>query len=210
MAANLAGDAPRGAALSGESSFATTAVAPVPVRAPEQVPESSEAPVSPQAAPAGREAKIRRSRSSAAPVSAVTRAKPAPPASAGTATGVTHRHHAGAVLRGYRIPAPLHRRAERAKLAASAERGAQIHWDELLQSAIDAMPDDLATIAAGLPKRDGRAAAAGPTKVLQAAIRADQDLKLRLMRLDLEDLGSTSIRLEDLWTWLVARVILAG
>jgi hypothetical protein len=120
---------------------------------------------------------------------------------------VVHRHHEGAVLRGYRIAAALHRRAERAKLEVSARRGAVLFWDEMMQLAIDDIPGDLAVIANALPVRSGAAAPAGGTRVLQAAIRADQEVKLRMLRLDLEEVSGTTVRLEDVWTWLVERVI---
>jgi hypothetical protein len=135
------------------------------------------------------------------------RARPVPTTDDGSKKPVVHRHHAGAVLRGYRIPLALHRKAERAKLADSMERGAAIHWDELLQDAIDRLPDNPAQVVPLLPTQDYRAQAAGATRVLQAAIRADQDMKLRLLRLDLEELTGTAVKLEDLWIALVSDLI---
>jgi hypothetical protein len=120
---------------------------------------------------------------------------------------VVHRHHAGAVLRGYRIPLSLHRKAERIKLTDSIERGATIYWDELLQDAIDQLPDTPADVAALLPTQTHRAEAAGATRVLQAAIRTDQDMKLRMLRLDLEEYTGKAVKLEDLWIALVTELV---
>lgn len=118
---------------------------------------------------------------------------------------VLHRHDADAVLRGYRIPIGLHRQAERAKLMASVSRGSTLYWDEVMQDAIDAIPTDLREVADSLPQRDGRSNPTGATRVLQATIRSDQEMRLRLLRLDLEELTGRAVRLEDIWTWLVRR-----
>ncbi len=120
---------------------------------------------------------------------------------------VVHRHHAGAVLRGYRIPLSLHRKAERIKLSDSVERGATIYWDELLQDAIDRLSDQPADVAPMLPAQTHRAEAAGATRVLQAAIRTDQDMKLRMLRLDLEEYTGKAVKLEDLWVALVTELV---
>jgi hypothetical protein len=120
---------------------------------------------------------------------------------------VVHRHHAGAVLRGYRIPLSLHRKAERIKLADSMERGATIYWDELLQDAIDRLSDQPADVAPMLPAQTHRAEAAGATRVLQAAIRTDQDMKLRMLRLDLEEYTGKAVKLEDLWVALITELV---
>jgi hypothetical protein len=45
------------------------------------------------------------------------------------------------------------------------------------------------------------------TRVLQAAIRHDQDLRLRMLRIDLEELDGNTVRLEEIWTWLIRQVI---
>ncbi len=135
------------------------------------------------------------------------RARPVPTSDDGMKKPVVHRHHAGAVLRGYRIPLSLHRKAERAKLADSVQRGAAIYWDELLQDAIDRLPDNPAQVVPLLPTHNYRAQAAGATRVLQAAIRADQDMKLRMLRLDLEELTGTAVKLEDLWIALVSDLV---
>ena len=122
-------------------------------------------------------------------------------------TAIVHRHHDGAVLRGYRIPIALHRQAERAKLTASIARGSTLHWDEVLQDAIDTIPADLREFANLLPQRNGRATPNGPTRVLQATIRSDQEMRLRLLRLDLEELTGNTVRLEDIWTLLIGQSV---
>jgi hypothetical protein len=131
---------------------------------------------------------------------------------------VLHRNEQGAVLRGYRIPVELHRRAERAKLEASAKRGATLFWDEIMQAALDELPSSSAMareLAAELPPefashRHTRSRPTGATRVLQATIRHDQELLLRTLRLDLEELTGRVVRLEELWTWLVRRVVEAN
>ena len=131
------------------------------------------------------------------------------PQPTGSLVQVLHRHDSAAVLRGYRIPVTLHRRAERAKLAASAQRREPVAWDEILQIAIDALPA-ASVIANGLEAQRARSGSealphAGPTRVLQGAIRRDQEMLLRTMRLDLEELLDRRVQLEELWTWMVAR-----
>ncbi len=128
----------------------------------------------------------------------------------GRKRAVVHRCDAGAVLRGYRIPLHLHRRAERAKLAASATRGATLFWDEILQGAIDALPTDIREVAKSLGAPSGRAEPTTTTRVLQATIRHDQELTLRRLRLDLEEALDRTVRLEEIWTMLVERVIERG
>jgi hypothetical protein len=125
----------------------------------------------------------------------------------GEAKVVVHRCDGGAVLRGYRIPLDLHRRAERAKLRASADRGATLFWDEVLQSAIDALPEDVQRIAEGLVVTRGRAEPNPTTRVLQATIRHDQELRLRTLRLDLEEALDRTVRLEEIWSWMVREVV---
>ena len=123
---------------------------------------------------------------------------------------VVHRCDAGAVLRGYRIPLALHRRAERAKLEASAKRGATLFWDEVLQAAIDALPTDIRDVARLLTAPSGRAEPNPTTRVLQATIRHDQELMLRRLRLDLEEVFDRTVRLEEIWALLVEQVVDRG
>ena len=123
---------------------------------------------------------------------------------------VVHRCDAGAVLRGYRIPLHLHRRVERAKLEASTTRGATLFWDEVLQGAIDALPTDVREIARSFGTPSGRAEAKPTTRVLQATIRHDQELTLRRLRLDLEEVLDRTVRLEEIWALLVERVVERG
>ena len=135
-------------------------------------------------------------------------AAPATTSTKRTIESVLHRADRGAVLRGYRIPIDLHRQAERTKVAISAERGTSVFWDELLQSSIDAIPSDLTRIASDLATtRRTQPSVAPSTRVLQATIRQDQDLRLRTLRIDLEEIGGATIRLEEIWTWLIRRVI---
>ncbi len=127
---------------------------------------------------------------------------------------IVHRHETGGVLRGYRIPLALHRRAERAKLAASGNRRAMVFWDEILQTAIDELPKAAELVSrfeTDLPsefaKRSQAAQPAGVTRVLQATIRHDQDMLLRALRLDLEELTGSVVRLEEIWTWLIRTIV---
>lgn len=121
---------------------------------------------------------------------------------------VLHRRDRGAVLRGYRIPVDLHRQAERAKLGLASRRGTSLFWDELLQSAIDLLLDDTQRIAQELSAaRRSPELGAPSTRVLQAAIRHDQDFRLRMLRIDLEELDGATVRLEEIWTWLISQVV---
>jgi hypothetical protein len=121
---------------------------------------------------------------------------------------VLHRRDQGAVLRGYRIPVDLHRQAERAKLGLASRRGSSLFWDELLQGAIDLLLDDIHKIAEELrAARRSPEISAPTTRVLQAAIRHDQDLRLRMLRIDLEELDGATVRLEEIWTWLIRQVV---
>lgn len=135
---------------------------------------------------------------------------------------VVHRDNAMGVLRGYRVPLAAHRRAERAKLAAAEASGRTMFWDEIVQRVIDVLPPASALAAelapgrgephASAPAASGvrRRSAAGPgsssTRVLQATIRRDQELRLRTLRLDLEEALGCSLRLEELWEWLVVQM----
>ena len=121
---------------------------------------------------------------------------------------VLHRRDQGAVLRGYRIPVDLHRKAERAKLGLAARRGSSLFWDELLQGAIDLLLDDIHRISAELSAARRSPEMGTPsTRVLQAAIRHDQDLRLRMLRIDLEEIDGATVRLEEIWTWLIRQVV---
>jgi general stress protein YciG len=121
---------------------------------------------------------------------------------------VLHRRDQGAVLRGYRIPVDLHRQAERAKLGLASRRGSSLFWDELLQGAIDLLLDDIHRISAELSAARRAPEMGTPnTRVLQAAIRHDQDLRLRMLRIDLEELDGATVRLEEIWTWLIRQVV---
>lgn len=121
---------------------------------------------------------------------------------------VLHRRDGGAVLRGYRIPVDLHRQAERAKLGLASRRGSSLFWDELLQGAIDLLLDDTHRISTELSAARRAPQMATPsTRVLQAAIRQDQDLRLRMLRIDLEEIDGATVRLEEIWTWLIRQVV---
>jgi hypothetical protein len=121
---------------------------------------------------------------------------------------VLHRRDQGAVLRGYRIPVDLHRQAERAKLGLASRRGSSMFWDELLQGAIDLLLDDTHRISVELSAARRSPAMGSPsTRVLQAAIRHDQDLRLRMLRIDLEEIDGATVRLEEIWTWLIRQVV---
>ncbi len=123
-------------------------------------------------------------------------------------TSVLHRNDRGAVLRGYRVPVELHRKVERAKLRVSAERGVTVFWDEVIQDAIDAISSDVHLVAATLGDGpDRRSAPAPATRVLQATIRYDQEMRLRTLRLDLEEVLERTVRLEELWNWLIHQVV---
>jgi hypothetical protein len=124
------------------------------------------------------------------------------------ARAVLHRRDRGAVLRGYRIPIDLHRQAERAKLGLASRRGTSLFWDELLQGAIDHLLHDPKQIAEELTAARRSSEPGSPsTRVLQAAIRHDQDLRLRMLRIDLEELDGNTVRLEEIWTWLIRQVV---
>ena len=125
------------------------------------------------------------------------------------ARAVLHRRDRGAVLRGYRIPIDLHRQAERAKLALASRRGSALFWDELLQGAIDYLLDDNTQKISQELSAVRRSPELGSpsTRVLQAAIRHDQDLRLRMLRIDLEELDGATVRLEEIWTWLIRQVV---
>ena len=110
-------------------------------------------------------------------------------------------------MRGYRIPVELHRQAERAKLGLASRRGTALFWDELLQSAIDLLLDDTPRIAEELRAVRKSPELGASTRVLQAAIRHDQDLRLRMLRIDLEELDGATVRLEEIWTWLIRQVV---
>jgi hypothetical protein len=148
-----------------------------------------------------------------APAPAVTqarkRAQATPPTVAKRADRtVLHRRDQGAVLRGYRIPVELHRQAERAKLGLASRRGSSLFWDELLQGAIDLLLDDIHRISNELSAARRTPEMGTPnTRVLQAAIRHDQDLRLRMLRIDLEELDGATVRLEEIWTWLIRQVV---
>ena len=121
---------------------------------------------------------------------------------------VLHRRDRGAVLRGYRIPVDLHRQAERAKLGLASRRGSSLFWDELLQGAIDLLLDDTQRISNELSAARRTPELGSPnTRVLQAAIRNDQDLRLRMLRIDLEEIDGATVRLEEIWTWLIRQVV---
>lgn len=83
-------------------------------------------------------------------------------------------------------------------------------WDEILQGAIDALPTDIREVAKSLGAPSGRAEPTTTTRVLQATIRHDQELTLRRLRLDLEEALDRTVRLEEIWTMLVERVIERG
>jgi hypothetical protein len=158
-------------------------------------------------------ARTAESRAESASTQAVTparkRALATPPTVAKRADRtVLHRRDQGAVLRGYRIPVDLHRQAERAKLGLASRRGSSLFWDELLQGAIDLLLDDTHRISAEL-RAARRTPEMGTTssRVLQAAIRHDQDLRLRMLRIDLEELDGATVRLEEIWTWLIRQVV---
>jgi hypothetical protein len=147
--------------------------------------------------------------SAPAVASARKRAQATPPTVAKRADRtVLHRRDQGAVLRGYRIPVELHRQAERAKLGLASRRGSSLFWDELLQGAIDLLLDDIHRISNELSAARRTPEMGTPnTRVLQAAIRHDQDLRLRMLRIDLEELDGATVRLEEIWTWLIRQVV---
>ena len=206
LQANLAAATPRGQALPGafpvdlaERGNDTLLAAPAlafDVAVLEPAPSATDDAAGPIAAP--RAVKRRSGSNNGAVLSATRAGKP-----------VVHRCDSGAVLRGYRIPLDLHRQAERAKLRASAHRGATLFWDEVLQAAIDAIPDDIGPMAEGLAaaRGAGRAEPNPTTRVLQATIRHDQELKLRTLRLDIEEALDRTVRLEEIWTWMVREVV---
>jgi hypothetical protein len=135
-------------------------------------------------------------------------ATPAPSVAKRADRAVLHRRDQGAVLRGYRIPVDLHRQAERAKLGLASRRGSSMFWDELLQGAIDLLLDDTHRISAELSAARRSPEMGTPnTRVLQAAIRHDQDLRLRMLRIDLEEIDGATVRLEEIWTWLIRQVV---
>jgi hypothetical protein len=81
-------------------------------------------------------------------------------------------------------------------------------WDELLQGAIDLLLDDTHRISVELSAARRSPAMGSPsTRVLQAAIRHDQDLRLRMLRIDLEEIDGATVRLEEIWTWLIRQVV---